>query len=409
MQEPWILYLALLLHDAGRAANKNSHADESTVLADAVCRRLQIKGESRRLLLFLVDNHLLLYQVGTGKSLEDPKVIEDFCAIVRTKQNLDALLVMTVADSKGTSEQSWTGYKEASVRQLYHEAVRCLNAPADFMKIAQAPLDQLKQEVLKELGAGYERETDAHFRLMPRAYFNFRRPRVIADHIEQVRAFFVRLVDGKTDESLLPVLQWVHHADQGHSVLVVTGWDRHLLLARIAGALAAENINILSAKLYRRGDFVVLDTFRVCTTNLAAVTSERAIQRIEKAVNEAFGTEAFDFDQRIRARKKTALMPAEVVSEIQQRVMINNGISEEHTVIELQAVDRIGLLYDVFMTIGRLGHNVTHARINTELGTAIDTIYIQDQSAKKITDHETLLKLHEALQAAVLDAERSAA
>lgn len=401
MQEPWILYLALLLHDAGRASNSASHAEESTVLADAVCRRLQIKGDSRRLLLFLVDNHLLLYQVATGKNLEDPKVIEDFCAIVRSKQHLDALMVMTVADSKGTSEQSWTGYKEASVRQLYHGALMRLNAPADFMQSAHGPLDQLKKEVLAEAGPELEREVEAHFLHMPRAYFGFRRPRVIADHIELVHQFFVQLAEGDPEKSLLPVLQWVHHPDQGHSVLVVTGWDRHLLLARIAGALAAESINILSAKLYRRTDFLVLDTFRVCTTSLAAVTSERALQRVEKAVHEAFMSEEFDFDARIHSKKKPQLLLPEVASEIPQRIHIHNGISDEHTVIELQAVDRIGLLYDIFMTIGRLGFNITHARINTEQGAAIDAIYLQTQSGEKILDETTLRDLHEALTRAV--------
>jgi [protein-PII] uridylyltransferase len=43
-------------------------------------------------------------------------------------------------------------------------------------------------------------------------------------------------------------------------------------------------------------------------------------------------------------------------------------------------VDRLGLLYDLFMAIGRLGHSVTHARISTEKGVAIDAIYIQDEN-----------------------------
>lgn len=398
MQEPWILYLALLLHDAGRAANTKSHADESTVLADAVCRRHQIKGEARRLLLFLVDNHLLLYRTATTKSLEDPRVIEEFCAVVRNKHHLDALLIMTMADSRGTSEQSWSGYKEASIRQLYHAAVMCLDAPADFMKSASVSLDQLQNEVTELLGSGWDAEIKAHFRNMPRSYFNFRDAGTITAHIRQFREFFLRLVEGDAASALLPVISWTDHADQGFSELIVTSWDRHLLLARISGALSAESINILGADLYQRADNLVLDVFRVCTTSLTSVTSDRAKKRVEAAVNEAFSSEHFDFTARIAASRKATPGVAAGGGEIPQRVYINNEISPDHTIVELQAMDRLGLLHDVFMRIGKLGHNVTHARINTEKGAAIDTIYIQDATGRKITDRDDLLALKEVLE-----------
>lgn len=401
MQEPWILYLALLLHDSGRAANSKTHADESTLLADAVSRRFQIKGERRKLLLFLVDNHLILYRTATTKSLEDPRVIEEFCTIVRSKHHLDALLIMTMADSRGTSEQSWSGYKEASIRQLYHAAVMCLDAPADFMKTASVALGQLQKEVSTTLGSGYKAEVEAHFANMPRSYFNFRDASIIASHIRQFRDFFIRLIEDDAASALLPVMTWNDHADQGWSELVVTCWDRHLLLARVSGALAAESINILSADLYQRADNLVLDVFRVCTTSFTAVTSDRAKKRIETAVNEAFGSADFDFTARIVAKKKIAPGMAEVQSEIPQRVYINNEISPEHTIVELQAVDRLGLLHDVFMSIGKLGHSVTHARINTEKGAAIDTIYVQDAAGLKITDRKDLLALKDAVDGTV--------
>ena len=71
VQDPYILYLALILHDSGRAANAETHTDASAQLADRVCRRLQIKGARRRLLMFLIDHHLTLYRDSTTKNLDD--------------------------------------------------------------------------------------------------------------------------------------------------------------------------------------------------------------------------------------------------------------------------------------------------------------------------------------------------
>jgi [protein-PII] uridylyltransferase len=402
LRQPYVLYLALLLHDAGRAANKKTHTDESTTLAAAVCRRLQIKGERRRLLLFLIDNHLLMYRTATTKSLEDPQVIEEFANIVRTKENLDTLLLLTYADSKGTSDKSWSGYKEASIRQLYHNTLRFMNAPADFMSHVQMPVEELKAKVVKLFGADFEAEVDAHFRHMPPSYFNFREADVIAAHVRQFRQFFEQLIREEAEAGLLPVMTWEDHPDQGYSELTVVCWDRHLLLARISGALAAESFNILSADLFQRGDNLVLDSFRVCDTNFAAVSSKSARNRVEDAVRKAFSTTRFDFSDAIAQKLgKSVTMLDEIGDEIPQRVYVNNHLSPDQTVLELQIVDRLGLLYDIFMAIGRLGHSVTHARISTEKGVAIDAIYIQDENGRKLVEREQLDALAEAVNAAV--------
>jgi [protein-PII] uridylyltransferase len=401
LHQPAILYLALLLHDAGRAANAKAHDAESTVMADAVCRRLQIKGERRKMLLFLVDNHLLMYRTATTSNLDDPKVIGEFAAIIKSKEYLDTLLVMTYADSKGTSEASWSGYKEASIRQLYYNTLEYLDTPADFMRRAAVPLDDVRAAVTKALGSGYELEISAHFQHMPRSYFNFREPTQIAAHIRQFRQFFIQLTRADAESGLLPFMSWEDHVEQGYSELTVTCWDRHLLLARISGALSAQGINILSADLYQRGDHLVLDMFRVCNTNFAAVTNKSARLRVEEAVKNAFLNQKFDFTPDIASTRKAIPGYDEVMAEIPQRVFLNNDLSPDQTIAELQVVDRLGLLYDLFIAIGKLNLNVTHARINTEKGVAIDAIYIQTQNDQKIRDKEALNELQTALTQAV--------
>jgi [protein-PII] uridylyltransferase len=401
LHQPAILYLALLLHDAGRAANAKAHDAESTVMADAVCRRLQIKGERRKMLLFLVDNHLLMYRTATTTNLEDPKVIGEFASVIKSKEYLDTLLVMTYADSKGTSDASWSGYKEASIRQLYYNTLEYLDTPADFMRRAAVPLDDVRIAVTKALGSGYELEISAHFQHMPRSYFNFREPAQIAAHIRQFRQFFIQLNQADADSGLLPVMTWEDHVEQGYSEITVTCWDRHLLLARISGALSAQGINILSADLYQRGDHLVLDMFRVCNTNFAAVTNKSARLRVEQAVKDAFLKQTFDFTPDIASTRKAIPGYDEVMTEIPQRVFLNNDLSLDQTIAELQVVDRLGLLYDLFMAIGKLNLNVTHARINTEKGVAIDSIYIQTQNDQKIRDKEALAALQDALTQAV--------
>ncbi len=401
MLDPAVLYLALLLHDTGRAANKKTHSEESTMLADRVCRRLQIKGERRAQLLFLVDNHLLMFFTATKQDPDDPKVIENFARIVKTRDNLEALLLLTMADSKGVGEGGWNSYKETALRELFFNTLRYLDAPADFMARATVSLDSLRTKVLAELNKSYEHEVNVHFEKMPRAYFNFRKPSTIATHLKQFRAFYEQVAKNDGDLALMPVLRWEDKPSEGCSKLMVCGWDRHLLLARVAGALAAENLSIVSADFYQRADALVLDIFRVSTTNFEPVTGENTRKRVQKSVYDALRTEDFDFKPRIMARRRMAGM-AELEAQVPQWVYINNNISPEHTVVELQAIDRVGLLYDVFMVIGKLGYSVTHARIGTERGVAVDAIYLQDVSGRKIMAAEAILPLKHSLEAAVI-------
>jgi [protein-PII] uridylyltransferase len=399
--DPAILYLALILHDTGRAANAKTHADQSTILADKLCRRLQIKGERRNQLLFLVDNHLLMYFTATKKNPDDPEVVQQFAEIVRTVENLQTLLVMTYADSKGVAGTGWNGFKDAALRELYHNTVRYLAAPADFMARATVPLDDLKAKVIAELSKGYAKDIDDHFERMPRAYFNFRKPSTIANHLRQFRAFRETCAKLDDPKSALPIMRWEDKPSEGCSKLMVVGWDRRLLLARVAGALAAESLSIIAADFYQRSDSTVLDVFRVSTANFEPVTGENTRKRVEKAVHDALGRSDFDFSAKIQSRRKIAAM-AELEAEVPQWAYINNRVSPEHTVIELQALDRVGLLYDLFMVIGKQGYNITHARIGTERGIAVDAIYLQDLEGQKIIEPERFMPLKEALEKSVL-------
>jgi [protein-PII] uridylyltransferase len=238
---------------------------------------------------------------------------------------------------------------------------------------------------------------------MPASYFNFREAESVIEHVRQFRDFFTKLVsEEKAEAGLLPVMQWEDHPEQGYSDLTVVCWDRHLLLARVAGALAAQSINILSADFFRRGDHLVLDIFRVCTTNFTAVSAKAARQRVEASVKAAFLDPDFDFSQEIAEKRVAASALDAISAELPQRVFLNNHLSPDESVLELQVLDRLGLLYDIFTAVGRLGLGVTHARINTEKGAAIDTIYVQDEKGCKLTDKEQLDELSKAVSKAAL-------
>jgi [protein-PII] uridylyltransferase len=69
-------------------------------------------------------------------------------------------------------------------------------------------------------------------------------------------------------------------------------------------------------------------------------------------------------------------------------VELDNGTSDTRTIVDLQAEDRVGLLYDVTRTLADLHLNVYLAKILTERGAAIDTFYITEQNGSKVLEPE---------------------
>ncbi len=400
LEDPSILYLALILHDTGRAKNQRFHVDASATLASKVCSRLRITGERRRQLIFLVDHHLTLWRTATTRNIEDPAVIADFVRSVRTKSDLDILLLLTYADSNATSDSGWSGFKESLILQLYHSTLAYFNDQKAFEIASSTTIEELRRDVTAKLGDDYGAEIEAHFANMPGRYFRFRDAATVARHIRGFHRFFEKLHD-EPEATLTPTLRWKAHPDRGHSTLEVYSWDRPMLLARVAGALSAREINILGADIFTRKDSLAMDIFRVCTTNLEPVTSKTEIDAIAGIVQTAFVQPADKFHSAIRAGRKSK-WNRETTSagiEFPRRVYVTNDANPRFTVLEIQTLDRIGLLYDIFCTIGRFGIEVVAARINTEKGAAIDTFYITDSMGRKIVDTRKLADLKAALDA----------
>jgi [protein-PII] uridylyltransferase len=384
-----VLYLALLLHDTGRAENVRFHTDSSTVLATRVCRRLQIGGERRRLLLFLVDNHLTFWKTATTKNLEDEDTIQEFAAVMRDRAHMEALLLLTHADSRGTNDEGWTTWKEMLMLQLFRSTCAYLEDTGTFARSFLEAREALRAEVEPRFDPSWAAELEVHFTGMPERYFPFRDADAVERHVRLFRRFMERTVATPGLGALHPVVEWISVPASGHTQVEVCCWDRSHLLAKIAGALASEGINILGADLFTRADNLVLDLFRVCDTNFEPIRSERVRQRVETLLNQLLDG-SVDWTA-LGDRFAPAKTPDEELARtFPSRVWFSNEANRRHTVLEVQALDRLGLLYDLFRVLGRHRIEVAVARIITEKGAAIDTFYLTDAEGNKILDRDLL-------------------
>src|SRR4030095_591681 len=78
LERPFLLYLALLLHDTGKPQGHGHHSTVGAELAMRVARRWQLDGTASHVLRVLIENHLLMASVSQRRDLDDPLVIRNF-------------------------------------------------------------------------------------------------------------------------------------------------------------------------------------------------------------------------------------------------------------------------------------------------------------------------------------------
>jgi len=404
-EHPHVLYLAVLLHDVGKSANVEHHAEASSAMAQKVAHRLKLSTDETDHLLFLVRDHLKLSMLSQRRDIDDQATIEAAARLVKNEVYLDSLMLLTFADAAGTSLKTWTEWKEALLWELYHRTKHALAGQERARSILSRRIEQLYKEVSTKLKDQLPlEEIYSHFELMPASYYINTSPEEITRHLQIIHRFLTQQLEvEKPEDALAPVVEWESLPAQGYSQVSICTWDRLGLFSKICGSFASAELNVHNAHIYTRGDHVVLDMFHVSDKNLATVNDPRTIQAAETMLQRTLtGQEEIDFRkilERIRATRGEVPRIREV--RIPTLIEFDNEISKSRTVVEVQTEDRIGLLYTITKTLSGLGLDISFAKISTEKGAAIDSFYVQDHLGLKITDADRLATIKAKLLAAI--------
>jgi [protein-PII] uridylyltransferase len=81
------------------------------------------------------------------------------------------------------------------------------------------------------------------------------------------------------------------------------------------------------------------------------------------------------------------------------KIVIDDRLSDDYTVVEVKCPDRPGLLYLITKTLSALDLDIASARIATEIDQALDTFYVHGRKGGKVEDP---VALHAALEQALV-------
>ena len=402
LERPFVLYLALLLHDVGKANGHGNHSVVGGELALRVAKRLGLDHMATRPLRLVIENHLLMAAVSQRRDLDDPAVIKYFAKQVENAEILALLTLHTFADAQATSDKLWNGFKDSLLWSLHFRAMQLMAGGTEFVRAEEQQRERLKEEVRQLMPKSLsEEELIAHFGTLPPRYFQIHSARDMLDDLVLAHRF-MRLQISEEENALAPMANWHNDPDRACTVVKVCTWDRARLFGKIAGSFSATGLNILSAQIFTRADGIALDTLYVTDAKTGSLADREQRDKFEAVLNKALSGEEVDFHSLIAKQKITRpLYQAYTGERIPTHVRFDNEASETRTVIEIETEDRLGLLYTISQTLSELELYIAGAKISTEKGAAIDTFYVRELDGAKVLAPERHRSIERKLRHAV--------
>lgn len=402
VERPFTLYLALLLHDAGKANTANrKHTDLSVQLAERVAKRLVLDDQATQTLNLLIEHHLSMTQISQRRDLDDPTVARHLANAIKTPENLGMLLLLTFADTQGTSADLWNDFKESLLWTLYQCTLKAMLGGAEYVQAEAKQRESLALEVRRQLPRSLsEEELQAHFSCLPPRYFQIHSASDVVNHLTMVHRF-LQLQFSEENRELEPVITWQNKPDRGYTAVTICTWDRGGLFSKIAGSLTAAGLNILNAQVFSRTDRIIIDTLFVTEAWQGKLPQREGREKFEHLLKTALISQ-LDVDALIARQRKGR--PAIVYLEgerLPTRIHFDNQSSDTRTIIDVETEDCIGLLYALAHALSELRLDISLAKICTEKGAAIDSFYISELTGSKVTAPERLATIERKLRTAI--------
>ncbi|KQT64539.1 MULTISPECIES: [protein-PII] uridylyltransferase [unclassified Aureimonas] len=364
------LYVALLLHDIAKGRPED-HSVMGAKIARKLCPRLGLDERETDLVAWLVEDHLVLSMTAQQRDLNDRKTILDFAERVRTLDRLKLLTVLTVCDIRAVGPGVWNGWKGQLIRTLYWETEPVLTG--GFSQTPRSQRFARARELLAERLADWsEAERAAYIDLHYQNYFltvPLEEQRRHADFVRQATVAGRELhIEARTD------------AYRAITEIMVLAPDHPRLVSLIAGACAAAGANIADAQIFTMADGRALDIVTLNREFSGDEDEMRRAQRIGGHIRNLL--DGCEIMPKLIAGRKGARIGRPF--SVKPRVSIDNALSNQFTVVEVEGLDRPGLLADLTGALSDLSLDIRSAHISTYGEKVVDVFYVTDLTKMKV-------------------------
>ena len=382
-----VLYCAILLHDVAKGL-PGDHSDVGAEIARSLCPRLGLSAADTAAVAWLVKNHLVMSDTAQRRDVSDPKTVRDFVDMVQSPEMLRLLVILTVADIRAVGPGVWNGWKGQLLRELYYAAENMMmggdQAPGRGQRVlaAKAALEARLSDLTP---AQREKALSRHYDNYWLAFEE--------DELER----HARLITKADEKGELLTLEANSNDFRAVTEIVLYTPDHAGLFSRFAGAVAMAGGTIVDAKAFTTSDGFALDVFSVQDAEGEAFGDKERLGRLAASIEKTLRGELRPRQQLARKVQKSRAS----AFSIKPKIHFDNEASRIATVIEVECLDRPGLLYDVTQAIFESGLSISTSMVATYGERAIDVFYVRDGFGHKIVHPARLDAVEKRLKKAL--------
>ena len=388
LQHPERLFLAGLFHDIGKIGSE--HARRGVKITKNILKRFGLAEDTIEDICFLVRSHLLLVETATRRDLNDEKVIVQCARLIGSQERLKLLYLLTWADSRATGPKAWNDWIANLISELFFKVLHIMENKELIAQDALARVEHVKAEVHRNVGSTRDgKDIENSFEQMPTHYLLNTHPLKIVQHLVMVEKLKAQKQVNKTTSgghAADEVFIFESREDKTGNCweITIVALDRPGLFANIAGVLALNAINILSADIYTWRDGTAVDVLRTSSPLDGLFVQEKWIKVKEDLKNVLAGKLSLES---IVGNEETPRSPTGLKKLSQKpTVVVDNESSDFFTIIEVYCHDHVVLLYRITHALFELGLDIHSARIATATDQVVDVFYVRDLEGQKIED-----------------------
>ncbi|GGJ81946.1 [protein-PII] uridylyltransferase [Pseudomonas matsuisoli] len=387
LPKPELVYLAALYHDIGKGRG-GDHSEIGAADAEAFCARHQLPPWDSKLIVWLVQNHLIMSSTAQRKDLSDPQVIHDFALQVGDQVHLDYLCVLTIADINATNPTLWNSWRASLMRQLYTETKRALSRGLENPLHREEQIRQTQSAALELLaGTISQDEAELLWSQLGDDYFLRHPPGEVAWHTEAI------LKHPPTGEPLVLLRETTRRNFEGATQIFIYAPDQHDFFAVTVAAMSQLNLSIHDARILTSTSQFTLDTYIVLDADGGSLESTPGrTEQVRQGLIDAFkNPEDFPtiIQRRVPRQLKHFAFPPQVT--------LHNDAQRHVSVLEVIAPDRPGLLAKIGRIFLEFDLSLQNAKIAT-LGERVeDVFFVTDAHNQPLSDPQLCARLQDAI------------
>lgn len=388
LPQPELIYLAGLFHDIGKGRG-GDHSEIGAQEALSFGKLHQLPEEDIQLIVWLVENHLIMSTTAQRKDLTDPKIINDFAKRVGNENQLNYLYVLTVADINATNPTLWNSWRATLIQQLYTETKRALRRGLTNLLGRDEQIKQTQQAALDTLiRSGIDQDdVEDLWKQMGEDYFLRHTSSDIVWHAEAI------LHHNHSKAPLVLIKESAQRGIGSASQIFIYAPDQHDFFAVTVAIMDQLNLSIQDARILTSTTRFTLDTYIVLNEDGSSIGEN--LERI-KEIREAL-IEGLKNPENYRSIIQRRVPRQLKHFTFQPKIAIYKDSQHDASVIQVEAPDRPGLLARIGQIFLSYDLIVQGAKITT-LGERVEDIFlVVDKSGHAIADAELLTELKQTL------------